>query len=186
MERYKEIVVGFISGHTHSEAVVVVHEYSDREKPLILNYVSSGLTTFSQYQPSFRIYEVKKETKEIQDYIQYRLDLIESNKAREAIWFISYKATELFNVTSMSDVEGVSKFIVNSEYVKHHFTDVPGSEEKSKQEAYIKEETCNFNNDDLEDKYKCKAISLVSHDYLMHIMDKIFKGWKKKENNNEE
>ena len=93
LDRYQNIVKGLFSGHSHGEYLVMVHEYYNKTTPMQINYIGSGLTTYSQYQPSFRIYLVDKKELYVQDYIQYRMNLIESNEKREPIWFIPYNAT---------------------------------------------------------------------------------------------
>ena len=110
LDRYQNIIRGYFSGHSHSEYLSMVHEYYNETTPIHVNYICSGLTTFSEYQPSFRLYLVDKKELYVQDYIQYRMNLIESNEKKEPIWFISYNATSFFNVTSLNDVKTLARY----------------------------------------------------------------------------
>ena len=179
MDRYQNIVKGLFSGHSHSEYLVMVHEYYNEATPIHINYVCSGLTTYSQYQPSFRIYLVDKKELYVQDYIQYRMNLIESNEKREPIWFIPYNATELFNVTSLNDVESMAKFKITPEYIQHKYTDVPGSEDRGKDEGTRYSAQCTYDHDNMEDVFNCTGYSVFSEDYLLYLFNKVSVKWEK-------
>ena len=179
LDRYQNIIRGFFSGHSHSEYLTMVHEYYNPEKPTVINYICSGLTTYSEYQPSFRMYLIDKKELYVQDYIQYRMNLIESNEKDTPIWFIPYKATELFGVDSMNDIEAISQYKITPEYVQHKYTDVPGSEERGKDPNVIHSVQCTFDNDNIEGIFNCSGYSVFSETYLHYLMNKVSTKWLK-------
>ena len=179
LDRYQNIIRGLFSGHSHSEYLTIVHEYYHPEVPTQVNYICSGLTTYSEYQPSFRLYLVDKSELYVQDFIQYRMNLTESNEQDTPVWFIPYNATELLGVDSMNDLEGISKYIVTPEYVQHKYTDVPGSEEKGKDPEIIHSLQCVYDNDNLDGLMNCTGYSIFSEDYLHVILNKIATKWLK-------
>ena len=179
MDRYQNIIKGFFSGHTHNEFLNIVHEYYNPEKPTNINYICSGLTTYSEYQPSFRMYLIDKKELYVQDFIQYRMNLIESNEKREPIWFNPYNATELFKVTSMNDIETISKYKVTPEYIQHKYTDVPGAEERGKDPNAIYSTQCQFDNDNIQGIFDCSGYTVLSESYLYYILNKISTEWEK-------
>ena len=179
LDRYQNIIRGYFSGHSHSEYLTIVHEYYNEEKPTQINYICSGLTTYSEYQPSFRMHLVDKKELYVQDFIQYRMNLIESNEKRTPIWFIPYKATELFGVESMNDIETISKYKISAEYVQHKYTDVPGSEDRGKDPNSIYSTQCQFDNDNIEGIFNCTGYSIFSESYLHYILNKISTKWLK-------
>ena len=179
LDRYQNIIRGYFSGHSHSEYFSMIHEYYNETIPTHINYVCSGLTTYSQYQPSFRLYLVDKQKLYVQDYVQYRMNLIESNEQRTPIWFISYNATDLFGVTSLNDVKSVAKFKISPEYIQHKYTDVPGSEDRGKDEGTRTNEQCNFDNDNMEGVFNCKGYSILSSGYLYYMFNKLSFQWTK-------
>ena len=179
MDRYQNIIRGFFSGHSHSEYLSMVHEYYNETIPTHVNYICSGLTPYSEYQPSFRLYLVDKEGLYVQDYIQYRMNLIESNEKKEPVWFIPYSATDLFNVTSMNDVDNIAKFKITPEYIQHKYTDVPGSEERGKNEGTRINEQCHYDHDNMEDVFDCTGYSVLSTSYLYYLFNKVSIQWSK-------
>ena len=179
LDRYQNIIRGYFSGHSHSEYLSIVHEYYNATIPIHVNYICSGLTTFSEYQPSFRLYLVDKKELYVQDFIQYRLNLIESNEKLEPIWFIPYNASSFFNVISLNDVEGLSKYNITPEYIQHKYTDVPGSEGRGKDEKTRANEQCVYDNDNIRDAAKCKGTSIFSLDYLYYLISKLSFKWAK-------
>ena len=179
MDRYQNIIRGFFSGHSHSEYLSMVHEYYNETIPTHVNYICSGLTPYSEYQPSFRLYLVDKEGLYVQDYIQYRMNLIESNEKKEPVWFIPYSATDLFNVTSMNDVDNIAKFKITPEYIQHKYTDVPGSEERGKNEGTRINEQCHYDHDNMEDVFDCTGYSILSTSYLYYLFNKVSIQWSK-------
>ena len=115
----------------------------------------------------------------VQDYIQYRMNLTESNEKREPIWFISYNATSFFNVTSLNDVEAMSRYNVTQEYIQHRYTDVPGSEDRGKDEKTRFNEQCVYDHDNMEDVADCTKASIFSEDYFYYVLNKISFKWSK-------
>ena len=179
LDRYQNIIKGYFSGHSHSEYLSMIHEYYNETVPTHVNYICSGLTPYSEYQPSFRIYLVDKQGLYVQDYIQYRMNLIESNEKREPIWFNPYNATDLFNVTSLNDIENMAKYIISPEYIQHKYTDVPGSEDRGKDEATRIHEQCHYDHDNMEDVFNCTGYSILSTSYLYYLFNKISVKWTK-------
>ena len=179
MDRYQNIIRGYFSGHSHDEYLVMVHEYYDPEKATQINYVSSSLTTYTGKQPSFRMYLIDKKELYVQDFVQYRMNLTDSNEKRTPIWFISYNATDLFGVDSMNDLEEVNKFKITPEYIQHEYTDVPGSEEKGSNPNIIFSAQCEFDNDSIEGKFNCSGYNIFSESYLYYTFNKLSVKWLK-------
>lgn len=179
MDRYQNIIRGYFSGHSHSEYLSMIHEYYNETTPTHVNYICSGLTTYSEYQPSFRIYLVDKEELYVQDYIQYRMNLIESNEKREPVWFIPYNATDLFNVTSLNDIDAMASYKITPEYIQHKYTDVPGSEDRGKDEGTRHNAQCVYDHDNMEDVFNCTGVSMFSSNYLYYMFNKISFQWEK-------
>ena len=181
MDRYQNIIRGYFSGHSHSEYLTIVTEYYNKNKPVQIDYVSSGLTTYSDYQPSFRLYEVDSDTKLIKDYIQYRMNLSESNRLREPVWFISYNATKLFGVKTLSDIDGIYNFKINAEYIIKKYTDTEEAYEKSKKQSVIDNEVCSFKYDLYEEYFKCTNSWAIfdPESLLTNVLNYLMGDWKK-------
>lgn len=154
LDRYQNIIHGYISGHTHREEMSLIHEYYDKSKLININYIAPSLTTYYEYWPSFRAYIADYKTKYIKDFIQYRFNLDESNKTGKKIWY-NYNATQLFNVTTMTDIEGVRKANIDEEFVRHKYTDNPENYKFYTNKQIIENTKCIFHNDNFKDILAC-------------------------------
>ena len=62
------------------------------------------------------------------DYIQWRLNLDETNKKDKPVWYISYKASKFFNVSKMLDYDKISKANIDENFAKITLNDNPENE----------------------------------------------------------
>ena len=182
LDRYQHIVRGYFSGHSHSEYLTIVKEYNS-EKPTHVNYICSGLTTYSDYQPSFRLYEIDEDTKYVKDYIQYRMDLEESNKKREAIWYISYKANEFFKVDTISNADAVSKYEIGKDYIIKKYTDSEVGYEKAKKKSSINDAICDFKENTFMEAFKCQNFGTSKLSKLLDwFLNTLMGSWREPKN----
>ena len=182
LDRYQHIIRGYFSGHSHSEYLTIVKEYNS-DKPTHVNYICSGLTTFSDYQPSFRVYEIDDDTKYVKDYIQYRMDLEESNKKREPIWFISYKANEFFKVDTISNADAVSKYEIGKDYIIKKYTDSEVGYEKAKKKSSINDAVCDFKENTFMEAFKCQNLGTSKLSKLLDwFLNSLMGSWRQPKN----
>ena len=179
IERYQNIISGLISAHTHRDEINLIKEYSNPKKYTIINYIGPGLSTYTKCWPSYRIYYADNETKFINDFIQMRLDLDETNKNDKPIWFVSYKASSYYNVTKMNDYETIAKSNIDETFVKHFLTDNPGNEHEYTNPKIIDEVRCYFENDNYKDMAKCKNADKDGVYYLHYVLNVLFAYWPK-------
>ena len=179
LERYKNIISGYLSGHSHRDELTLVKEYQNPKKYSVINYICPSLTTYPEYWPSYRIYQADSETKFVTDYIQWRLNLDETNKNNKPLWYISYQASKFYNVTKMDDFDKISKANIDENYAKINLADNPGNEEKYKSQKYIEKLKCEFRSDNYKDLVKCKNVDLGPEYYLHYVLNVLFKNWPK-------
>ena len=179
IERYQDIISGFISAHTHRDEINLIKEYSNPNKYSIINYIGPSLSTYTKVWPSYRIYYANKETKFINDFVQMRLNLDETNKRNEPIWFVSYQASKFFNVTKMNEYELISKANIDEIFAKHYLTDNPGNKHEYTNPKVIDGVRCNFQNDNYKDLAKCKNADVDFVDKLHIIFNILFAYWPK-------
>jgi len=103
IDRFTNIIRGQFYGHTHTDLFEVVRSYKDNS-PVGVVYVAPSLTTFTEHEPSFRIFEVDTETNVLLNYYQYRLNLTKWNAdpSGPIAWDVFYNFLEEYNVTDMS------------------------------------------------------------------------------------
>jgi sphingomyelin phosphodiesterase len=62
MERFANTVVSLFSGHTHSDHLKFLTQSDDKSKVYMQNFIGNSLTTYSNYEPSFRVFKVDSDT----------------------------------------------------------------------------------------------------------------------------
>lgn len=178
MDRFQNTIKGYISGHSHNEQIRLVTEYNGN-RTVQINHIASGLTTYSEYNPSFRMYLIDSSTNILKDFIQYRFDLDQSNKIRKPIWYESYNATTFFNVTYLNDFEGLSHINIPGDYIVKKYTDTEAGKQKAYDEKTILYATCDYKYDLLEEQMKCKKIKKgFNGDYMHYVLNLLMGEWR--------
>ena len=179
-DRFDYIIRGYFSGHTHREDIAPVRRYFEPRPIINMNYIAPSLSTNSGGNPSFRIYTIDSNTKNIIDYEQYRMNLTEANEKGEATWHLSHKATELFNVTDLTEIENMTQINVEGEYIMKRYAD-SATEKQMHDKKEIKKAKCIITTDSLPDYVKCAELGLFNADYLYNILSDISGEWGIKE-----
>ena len=122
-DRYEYNVRGIFSGHTHRDDIEGITEYFNKNKTIHLNFVAPQLTTYDKKLPSYRIYTIDKETKQVIDYEQFRFNLTKSNDEEKPYWYTSYIASEFYGVKNMLEYNNIINFDKMDEYVFHQLSD---------------------------------------------------------------
>jgi len=121
-------------GHTHSDEFRVINDYFNNTEAVGIVYTAPSLTTSNFFNPSFRVFEIDSNTKQLRDYVQYRLNLTKANSSPEKPkWDFVYRATEAFKVNDLADFNQFKQFIEKiedkqAEYktvLKNFFNDGP-------------------------------------------------------------
>ena len=175
-DRFDYIIRGYFSGHTHKEDISPVRRYFEPRPIINLNYIAPSLSTNDGGNPSFRIYTIDNNTKNIIDYEQYRMNLSEANEKGEANWYLSHRATELFNVTDMTEIENMTKINVEGEYIMKRYAD-SATEKQMHDKKEIKKAKCTITTDSYNDYVKCAEIDVFSVDYFYNALSDISGEW---------
>ena len=179
LERYQHIISGYFSGHTHMDELTLVEEYHNDKKYSVINYICPSLTTYSDFWPSYRVYNADLKTKFVKDYTQWRLNLDETNKNDKPLWYISYKASQFYNVSDMNDYDIISKANIDYKYVKKTYADTPDNELMYNDQRVINRVKCEFNSNNYKELLKCKNVDLGGEYYLHYVLNMLFKKWPK-------
>ena len=103
IDRYSNIIRGILFGHTERDEFQLVQSYIDWE-PAGVTLIHPGVTTYTQGNPSYRVYYVDPETNVFLDYDQFRLYLNESNISGIINWRKAYNFQTFYTVKNMSVV----------------------------------------------------------------------------------
>ena len=181
--RYQNIIKGYFSGHTHREQMSLIYDIFNRSKPILINYIASELSSYGNLNPSFRYYEIDYDSKFILDFIQYRFDLEKSNFYKKDFWYISYKGTDLFNVSNLNDLEGINKYEVDYNFLIKKYTDSKYYDKLYNNKEYLlKRAKCFFNNDIQSEFNKCIEVGIsIENEFVYPIFNKVMGLWREDE-----
>lgn len=154
-DRYQYIVRGIFSGHTHLDDIEVINEYYNKDKIIHINYIAPQLTTYSNKLPSYRIYIIDEETKQVLDYEQYRFDMDRSNAEGKPYWNLAYKATEFFGVKNMLEYEKIINFDRMEDYIFNRYSGSKEGEKNKKNSEALKNARCAMTTNNFDEYMDC-------------------------------
>ena len=190
LERFQKTVIASLSAHTHYDHIKFVKDYNN--KNIHINYISPSLTTFYNYNPSFRIYHFKDNN--LFDFDQYRFDLDYYNEKAEKNDFefkfhIAYSFKDEYDIIKIEgkkffdDLE--KKIIFDKKYLKKYSLNYLSKEEDQDWESKSVEFICELNDNDY-DKNICykKSREPVSVRYVNLYKELFQQPWLLKITNN--
>ena len=155
-DRYEYNIRGIFSGHTHRDDIEAITGYFDKNKIINLNFVAPQLTTYSNKLPSYRIYTIDADTKQILDYEQFRFNLTKSNAEGKPYWYSAYKASEFYGVKNLLDYNSIiNKFNKWDEYIFNQNSGSKHGAEVSKDQDKQKYAKCIMTTNNFDDLFKC-------------------------------
>lgn len=100
VERYTNIIRGLLYGHVHQDYFTILK--GRNHQPINIAYTCPSLTTYTYNNPAYRVFEIDGNTYKFIDYVQYSMNVEQSNRERRPLWKQSYRFTEYYNVPSLS------------------------------------------------------------------------------------
>ena len=128
--------------------------------------------------PSFRQYIIDSNTKQVIDYEQYRLNLTEANLKEQADWYLSYTATQLFNVSDLTEREQMCSINVEGEYIKKRYSDNASEKQMHDKKEILKAE-CTITTDSYYEYFECTEQSMFTTAYFYKLLNDISGEWGK-------
>ena len=83
LDRFSSIIESTFFGHTHNSGFKLISEYFNKFQPLTLSFTAPSLTTYSNKDPKFRVYEIKEDSYKVKDYEDFYLNLEKANLLSE-------------------------------------------------------------------------------------------------------
>ena len=179
-DRFDYIIRGYFSGHTHKEDISPVRRYFEPRPIINMNFIAPSIGTSDGGNPSFRIYTIDSNSKNVIDYEQYRLNLTDANLKGKANWYLSHKGTELFNVTDLTQIENMTKIDVEGEYILKRYAD-SATEKMMHNKKEIKKAKCTITTDSFRDYYICTEQGIFNGDFFHYTISEISGEWGKTE-----
>lgn len=132
IDRFENTVAGLFFGHSHSDSFHINRGvYSNA--PTAVQFVTPSVTTYTDKNPSFRLYTGDTDTKQVVDYHQYRLNLPNANQnpTVSPVYDLAYTFKQEYGVSDMlpTTMYGLVLEIANNEnlaltYLTNHETGV--------------------------------------------------------------
>ena len=141
-DRFEYIIRGVFSGHTHKDDINPIFGYFDRKRITNLNYICPSLTPFPNILPTFRIYEIDSDTKQVADYVNYRFNLDKSNKEKKPYWEEYFRATKFYKVNDMTEFKKITNINNIADYVINEYCGSKKGIELSKNKKSITRAQC--------------------------------------------
>ena len=176
-DRFDYIIRGFFSGHIHTDDIAPVRTYFEPRPIININYIAPPLGTYPGRNPSFRQFIIDSNTKNLIDYEQYRLNLTDANERRVADWFIAYKATELFNVTDLTELDKIFQIDVDGEYIIQRYTQAVDEKKILHKKKEIRVAQCQIGTDTFHEYFTCAYDTIFSPDYLFEFLNTMSGEW---------
>lgn len=177
-DRFDYIIRGYFSGHNHYGDIAPVRRYFEPRPIININYIAPSLTSneVGGINPSFRQYIIDSKTKNVIDYEQYMLNLTDANLKGVAEWALSYRATELFNVSDLTEMDKMCSIDVEGEYIKKRHSD-NADEKMMHDKKEIRKAECTITTDSYHDYYICTEQSMFSSAYFYELLNDISGEW---------
>lgn len=106
VNRYESTITGLFYGHSHADEFEVFYDKKNRSRPTAVAYLGPSVTSFTNYNPAYRIYYVdgdhNESTREILDHETWTMDLADANENENPPnWFRLYSAKEAYEMPNL-------------------------------------------------------------------------------------
>lgn len=105
ISRYENTIVGQFFGHAHDSYYEVFYDDVTFQRPNNILYIPGSVTTYSNYNPGFRIYEIdgnyNGSSWRVQDYTNFFLNLTDANQSGNLNWQFEYRAKSEYGLQNL-------------------------------------------------------------------------------------
>jgi len=103
IDRFENTIAGMFFGHSHSDSFHV-NRAVDSNLPTGIQFVGPSVTTYTDKNPSFRVYSADFDTKQVTNIWQYRLNLPAANANPDAspVFSLAYDFKDIYGVPDMN------------------------------------------------------------------------------------
>ena len=175
-DRYEYTVRGIFSGHTHLDDIEGISEYFNKSKIIHLNFIAPQLTTYSKKLPSYRIYNIDKETMQVLNYEQYRFNLSYSNENDDPQWYLAYKASDFYKVDNMLDYEKILSCSDMEGYIVNRYSGAQVGIANKNKKSSQKKANCTMHTNNFDEYFECVDPGISLDSMLISVFTNFFIG----------
>ncbi|XP_067674932.1 sphingomyelin phosphodiesterase A-like [Haliotis asinina] len=100
--KYAAVIVMNVFSHTHHDEFELITDPSDPSRPSGVVFIAPSVTTQTRTNPSYRVYQLDRETFQVLDYDQYYLNLTKANAEGVPTLQLSYSARSEYDIPNLS------------------------------------------------------------------------------------
>ena len=175
-DRYEYIIRGIFSGHTHLDDIEGISEYFNHSKIIHLNYIAPPLTTYSNKMPSYRIYNIDKQTMQILSYEQIRFNLTKSNQEGKPYWYSAYNSSDFYKVKDMTEFDKIVNVEDIEGYVINRYTGTNSAINEKKSKGRQKNARCTMKSNNFDEYFSCKQPKIGLNQEFLYVFANFFIG----------
>ncbi|GJQ65201.1 hypothetical protein Trydic_g7339 [Trypoxylus dichotomus] len=114
IQRFSATIAGIFNGHTHTDELILYHSSEDPNLPINVAWNGGSLTTFSDKNPNYKVYDIDGGTYEVLDYDVWVYNITDANlKPNEAPdWYKLYSFKEAYGLSGATPAD-VHQLVVN-------------------------------------------------------------------------
>jgi len=105
-DEYRDIIMTIMAGHTHCDHYHSLgnNNFSQTavNKPFATWWSAGSVVQYGGRNPAFRVFKYDRNTYELMNYYQYRMDTNKSNEEGKAYWFKAYDAVQEYGLKDIS------------------------------------------------------------------------------------
>eukprot|EP01116_Phalansterium_solitarium_P018093 TRINITY_DN4661_c0_g1_i1.p2 TRINITY_DN4661_c0_g1~~TRINITY_DN4661_c0_g1_i1.p2 ORF type:complete len:535 (+),score=161.15 TRINITY_DN4661_c0_g1_i1:1775-3379(+) len=93
VDRYEDTIVGQFYGHHHNDQFLMFYSLENATRATSIAYVSPSITTFSNKNPQYRVYDVDVASSQVVESSTYNVDLLQANANNAPEFYLEYAAS---------------------------------------------------------------------------------------------
>ncbi|XP_032682117.1 sphingomyelin phosphodiesterase 1-like [Odontomachus brunneus] len=104
MNRFGHIIKAQFNGHTHNDELELIYSSDENKKIINVAWNGGSVTTFTELNPNYKIYNVDSENYVVKDYENwiYNVTLANDNVNERPQWYKSYSFKEEYGLLDLS------------------------------------------------------------------------------------
>ena len=155
MVRFNGTIVGQLFGHTHHDDFQLV---AHNGQTVGVQFIAPSLTTFTNQNPSYRIFDLDPTTFAFLDYEQYRANLDDAIQNNQPHWELAYTARAEYGLADLSPASMqalVGRFQTNATLFQLFTDNFQAGQPKKNDAKWRKQAICNMLGTTSADTTKC-------------------------------
>ncbi|XP_036675565.3 sphingomyelin phosphodiesterase 1 [Drosophila suzukii] len=167
LTRFNGIITGAFSGHTHKDEMNL--HYSDEGYATVVNWNGGSLTSYSNKNPNYRLYELSPGNWQVLDHQTFTFNLTEANlsPSEQPKWYLEYQfAKEYTEDTSPAGIdrllqEMAEKPALLRKFWRNKFTNSDPKLAEGCDDTCLSQTICRIATSNYQERTRCKELQAI-------------------------